>query len=69
MAIPNDVEDIIEYTKLRKKYPQVDSMLKKKHGFDAISLTLEQMYILFDKLKEIKKKPNGIKLAQKEAPV
>jgi rubrerythrin len=44
---PRDVNDIIEYTRLRKKYPEKDREARQMFGFGA-AITKRQMYILLD---------------------
>lgn len=49
---PEDVQDIIRYTKLRKKYPKLDRELRLRYCFDEYSITLEQMYCILTKLEK-----------------
>jgi hypothetical protein len=55
MEYPQDVQEIIEYTKLRKKYPELDNKLRSELGYGEI-LTMSQMYFLFSELKKHDKK-------------
>ena len=48
---PQDVKDIIEYAKLRKKYPKKDRELRMSFGFDGKSITEKQMYVLLNMLR------------------
>ena len=50
MEFPYDVQKIIEYTKLRKKYPALDKALRNNKGYKEINF--EQMEKLMEKLKE-----------------
>jgi hypothetical protein len=44
---PQEVYDIIEYTKLRKKYPKKDKELRTGYSFNQKeSITKKQMYVL-----------------------
>ncbi len=43
---PQDVYDIIQYTRLKKKYPKKDKELRTGYSFKKDSLTMKQMYIL-----------------------
>lgn len=52
---PDDVQDIIRYTKLRKKYPKLDRELRLKYGYNEKlekSITMAQMYCIMDELKK-----------------
>lgn len=51
---PKDVQEIIEYTKLRKKYPGKNRELKIVNGFKE-PITKRQMYLLLNALKEFDK--------------
>ena len=47
---PQDVKDIIRYTKIRKQYPELDKKLREEQGYSQDSITLEQMYWLLRNL-------------------
>ena len=53
--VPPDVQEIVDYTKLRKRYPRKDRILRKKHGIPLEgSITMEQMRLLLKRLKKKK---------------
>ena len=55
---PADVQQIIEYTKLRKKYPELDKALRANRGYKKESLKFGQMMVL---LAELRKHDKNIK--------
>ena len=59
MEYPKDVQDIIEYTKLRKKYPEQDKLLRLQFGYKENSITLDQMNKLLYILNEQEKKESS----------
>ena len=58
---PQDVYDIIEYTKLRKKYPEKDKELRTTFGFSQKSITKKQMYVLLNILRDFDSNGSKIK--------
>ena len=54
---PKDVQDIIEYTRLRKEFPETDAMLRNAYRFHS-TLNMRQMYMLLGYLKEHKRNVN-----------
>jgi hypothetical protein len=56
VEIPPDVLEIIEYTKLRKKYKTMDDKLRRRSRVPLEgSISMKQMRKLLDKLKRIER--------------
>jgi len=55
MEYPADVELIIEYTKLRKKYPELDKDLRADNRYKKDSLKFGQMMELLEALRNYDK--------------
>jgi len=54
MEMPSDVLEIIEYTKLRKKYKTIDDKLRRRSRTPSEgSITMKQMRNLLDKLRRV----------------
>ena len=50
--LPQDVQDIIEYTKLRREHPEINIQLRKEFGIKD-NPTLKQMYRMLYILRDI----------------
>jgi hypothetical protein len=48
---PEDVKDLIEYTRLKKKYTEFDKELRTRFGYVKDFITIEQMYRLLSQLR------------------
>ena len=48
---PEDVKDLIEYTRLKKKYTEFDKELRLRFGYVKDFITIEQMYRLLSQLR------------------
>jgi len=54
MEMPPDVLEIIEYTKLRKRYKRIDAKLRRRSRVPLEgSITMKQMRKLLDKLRRV----------------
>jgi len=51
MIIPEDVQEIIQYTKLRKKLVKQDQKLRQQFSIPQNSITFQQMRLLHEHLK------------------